>query len=522
MAGLAIVAALWTAGPVSRALGADSSDPVLNLMLEKGMITENEAAKVQAQVDALHTNPVAQFPGSKWKINPGFKDMEIYGDIRTRFEDRSAEDPSGGSIELQRFRYAARLGLRGDVFDDFYYGFRLDTSSNPRSSWVTLGTSSSASPYYGPFGKSTAGINIGQLYLGWRPESWLDLTVGKMPNPLYTTPMVWSPTINPEGLAENFKHTVGEVDFFATFGQFIYQDQNPVSASPGLGLGYNAGGQSANNIFLIAWQGGLNYHITTNTSAKIAATFYEYYGQTTHSATEIAPYFSDDYVGEGAYTGPGSVNGYSGYGATSSLSQYYSLYGDGFANNQTGINNLQVVEVPFEVNFKLRRWDARIFGDVAYNLQGSQRAEAAAAGYKAYLANQVPASALTAFAPQTQDNKAYQIGFAIGSRDSLGLVNGATAKKHSWEVRSYWQHVEQYSLDPNLIDTDFMEGLENLQGIYTAAAYGFTDNIIGTFRYGYASRINNKLGTGGSGLDIPQINPATQYQLFQVDLTVKF
>jgi len=125
-------------------------------------------------------------------------------------------------------------------------------------------------------------------------------------------------------------------------------------------------------------------------------------------------------------------------------------------------------------------------------------------------------------APQTHDDTAYQIGVAIGSKDSLGLVNGTTAKKHSWEVRSYWQHIEQYSLDPNLIDTDFFNGLENMQGIYCAVAYGLTDNFIGTFRYGRASRINDKLGTGGSGQDIPQMNPVNQYDLFQVDLTLKF
>jgi hypothetical protein len=101
-------------------------------------------------------------------------------------------------------------------------------------------------------------------------------------------------------------------------------------------------------------------------------------------------------------------------------------------------------------------------------------------------------------------------------------VYGTASRKHAWEFRTYWQHVEQYSLDPNLIDSDFFEGAENLQGIYTAAAYSFTDNLIGTIRYGYASRINNKLGTGGSDQDIPQVNPISEYKLFQADLTFRF
>jgi len=521
--GLAVLAvAAWTICPASRALADDASnpatpDPVLNLMLQKGMITEDEAAKVQAQVDSHRTNGVAQFPPSKWYVNPGIKKFEVFGDVRLRYEDRSEEAPNGASIDLNRFRYAVRIGVRGEVLDDFYYGLRLETSSNPRSSMVTLGSSSP-----GPYGKSAAGVAIGQVYLGWRPESWFDFTVGKMPNPLYTTPMVWSPSINPEGLAENFKYTVGQADFFATFAQFIYQDENPVSASGNLGFN-GLTGLSAENIFQIAWQGGVIYHVTTNLSAKVGATIYQYYGlKQSTTAQQVSPYYGDPFVGEGAYTGsPLYGNGASGYGTSGSVPGDFSA---NYPNNQVGLDHLLVLEVPFEINYRLKNFDTRLFGDVAYNIQGRQRAQAAAQGYADYLADQPPSepATITGFAPQTDDNKAYQIGVAIGSRDALGLVNGTTSKKHAWEIRSYWQHVEQYALDPNLVDLDFFAGALNMQGIYVAAAYGFSDNITGTVRWGHASRINDKLGTGGTGTDIPQINPISNYDIFQVDVSCRF
>ena len=82
--------------------------------------------------------------------------------------------------------------------------------------------------------------------------------------------------------------------------------------------------------------------------------------------------------------------------------------------------------------------------------------------------------------------------------------------------------MEQYSLDPILVDTVFFAAALNLQGIYVAAAYGFSDNIIGTVRYGHAARINDKLGTGGTGPDISQINPISDYDIFQVDVTCRF
>jgi hypothetical protein len=480
---------------------------------------------------------------SKWEISQPIKGVELYGDARVRFEDRSAKDPEGDQINLQRFRYAVRLGVRGDLFDDFYYGVRMDTGSNPRSPFVTFGTAASASStgnyYQGPFGKSQAGVNIGQVYLGWHPEDWIDLTAGKMPNPLFTSSMVWSPNISPEGLAERFKYTVGHMDLFANFAQFIYQDENPDYESlPLTGLGFNTDNE---NIFQVAWQGGMTYHFTTNLTAKVAGTVYSYYGVRPLPSSVLnptSPYYGYPYVGEGAYGGPNAnapynVYGYSGFGTPGNGTSggYASYYGFNYANNQVGLNNLLVVEIPFQLDYKFKGMDAHLFGDYAYNLDGKQRAKAAAAGYANYLTDLKNNFAITpestSFSAQTHDVKAYQIGFGIGSDDVVygpnqGLVYGTSSPRHAWEVRAYWQHVEQYSLDPNLLDLDFFNGVENMQGVYVAAAYAFTGNFIGTFRYGHASRINDQLGTGGSSGDIPQINPINSFDIYQVDLTVRF
>jgi hypothetical protein len=492
---------------------------LLNLMLDKGIITEGEASKFQSQVAASQTNATEQLPPGQWKMSDAIKNFEVFGDIHLRYEDRSATAPGGGSIDLKRFRYAVRVGFRGEAFDDFYYGLRLETASSPRSTYVTMGSSSP-----GPYGKSAAGVAIGRAYLGWRPEPWFDFTVGKMPNPLYTTTMVWSPNINPEGLAERFKYSIGQADFFATFGQFVYQDENPVSASPGLDNALSLG-QTVDNIFQVAWQGGFTYHVTTNFSAKIAATVYQYFGLKQSSQTDptgTSPYYGDPFVGEGAYPQTGVALGNSGYSTSTAPYGEAGNYSLNYPNNQVGLNDLLVLEVPFELNYKFKKIDARIFGDVAYNFQGQQRAEAAAAGYQVYLNNLGITPAPTAFAPQTGDNKAYQIGLAVASTGGIGLVDDSTFKKHAWELRTYWQHVEQYSLDPNLVDLNFFAADLNLQGIYIAGAYGFTDNLIGSVRYGHASRINDLLGTGGSSTDIPQINPISDFDLFQVDLSFRF
>ena len=112
----------------------------------------------------------------------------------------------------------------------------------------------------GPFAKNDDSINVGQAYFGYKGFRDVALTVGRMPNPFVTTSMVWDADINPEGMAEQWKHTFkislggGEsaasvastskdgksvvtttpsepktitIDLFANLAQFVYDDDNP-------------------------------------------------------------------------------------------------------------------------------------------------------------------------------------------------------------------------------------------------------------------------------------------------------
>ena len=308
----------------------DPSDPILNLFLQKGFITQSEADKARAEVQAMRTNELSelpsQLPPSKWKLDNGIKNIQFFGDIRLRYEDRSSQDPTGGKIDLQRFRYALRFGFRGDALDNSYYGFRLETASNPRSPWVTFGTSSSGYPYQGPFGKSTASLNIGQIYLGWRPRSWFDVTIGKMPNPLFTTPMVSGFRLEPGRPVRALPIHRGRSGLFCRFRPVSLCRPKSIVRLRRFGrfIRIYGNGQSAeNNLFMITWSGGLIYHITTNITAKVGANVYQYYRRPTeHNRWRDFSYFGDTYVGEGAYTGPGSqnpYNGFSGYGTSGSL-----------------------------------------------------------------------------------------------------------------------------------------------------------------------------------------------------------
>jgi polyhydroxyalkanoate synthesis regulator phasin len=492
-----------------------SADALLDKLVAKGILKQDEAEQLKAESITNNAEGHTNWEHINFKISKVVKSMELYGDLRMRYEYRSAQlEPGAGAAydTADRWRYAVRIGVRGDLTNDFYYGLRLETSQNERSTWNTFGGSSS-SPYNGPFSKSSDSIYIGQAYLGWRPASWLDVSVGRVPQPLYTTSMVWDSDYTPEGVVEKLKFTHGPVDYFTTLGQYVYQDVTPTSAAAVEGGSTSSGflgNYSDQNAYLLAWQLGLTYHLDTNVSFKVAPVLYSYVGHGNSSAGFYGPFVGQG-IGGWTYSttfSPTSPNttasSIPGSGVPGS-----STYGESY--NQTGINNLEIIEFPMELNFKLWRLDAKLFGDYSLNLQGDDRARAAyAAGGAAAFPGGV----------QLDQAQAMQFGLAVGN--NLGLVYGTTSKKGTWEARAYWQHVEQYALDPNLLDSDFFEGRGNLQGLYAALAYSFTDAMIGTVRYGVAERIDNQLGTGGYNADLPLPNPINRFQMMQADLTLRF
>ena len=266
-------AALMALTPRTHAQAAD--DMLINKLEQKGILSVDEAKELRAEAAEAETNQASQFvSASKLKIADSIKSMQLFGDVRLRYEYRGVDNSpkvalpnygtvGSGTFDRERFRYALRVGVRGDLFDDFNYGLRLETSSNPRSPWDTFGnntTSGSATPS----DKAQSGIGIGQIYIGWRPTDWFEMTVGRMPMPLYTTPMVWDSDINPEGAFEKFKITLGNVDWFADFGQFDYQDPTSASDFP------------STDTFLLAWQLGANVRIGKDVSFKIAPMLYTY------------------------------------------------------------------------------------------------------------------------------------------------------------------------------------------------------------------------------------------------------
>src|SRR5690348_15100035 len=108
-------------GPTTR-VQAQSADALINKLVQKGILTDQEAKDLMSET--MQTNQVSS---SKWKISDAIKSIQLFGDLRFRYEYRGADNaPGSGSTKddyvRERFRYAVRIGIRGDLFDNFYYG----------------------------------------------------------------------------------------------------------------------------------------------------------------------------------------------------------------------------------------------------------------------------------------------------------------------------------------------------------------------------------------------------------------
>src|SRR5215469_8308646 len=394
--------------------------------------------------------PLEKSVADKWKLSTSITELELYGDVRLRYQYNGGETKDRGPVggtpfigtndwqERERERYRIRLGLRGTLLDDWFFGVRLETNANGRSTNVTMGddTSSSSPGGGGPFAKGSDTLYVGQAYAGYKGFPGFTFTGGRMPNPLVTTLMVWDPDINPEGLAEQWKHTfvfgaepppqsyskdgkavVGappepflKLDVFTNFGQFVYDDSNPENPL-GARATTTANTPGSNQLvpntdaFLLAWQVGARFNFPHNFYFQFAPTLYNYTGN--------GDTFNIHYQGGSPYL----------------------TNADSLAQNQTGINSLLIFDMPAEFGWKAWGIPMRIFTDFATNFEADDRANAAGEG------------------GHGSQRYAFEAGLGIGQ----------LKKKNDWQFNVWYQQSQPYALDPNLIDDDSFNAQENMQ-----------------------------------------------------------
>src|SRR5205809_4070853 len=107
---MAMTASLIAGAITSRAQDAGA---LLDLLVKKRIITDQEAEEVRSEL----VKDVATTSAGKWKISAPITEIELYGDMRVRYEARQGEtgapntlDPRNDTLRRSRERYRLRLG----------------------------------------------------------------------------------------------------------------------------------------------------------------------------------------------------------------------------------------------------------------------------------------------------------------------------------------------------------------------------------------------------------------------------
>jgi hypothetical protein len=481
-----IAALCLTTGPAHLYANAEN-DALLDLLVKKGVVTAKEADALAATAaqEAKSGPPDYSIDNKFLTIDKYVKSVKLYGDMRLREDYRRGEAGSAtDASDRTRTRYRLRLNLDAQLNDDWFLGIRLETSNDGRGTNVNFGEN----PAFNKASATTSTVAgskvvtkvdygstvfVGQLYLRYNPVDWLTVEGGRLPNPLVTTPMVWDPDVNPEGFAEQLKFTVGgsksapvanyskdgksvaaapapssgfSVDLFANLAQFLYDEGDPQNA-------FGSVPDHADS-WLLVEQIGAKLNFSKAIYFQFAPTYMTY----TARGNDLTADFSGD-----------------------------------AGLNQTGIDDLQILDIPVELGFQAFGLPITVFGDYAINFSAPGRADRAG------------------HASLGDENLAWMAGFGVGKLKSQGDFAG----------KVYYQHSEEFALDPNLIDNDIFDARLNMQGVIARIDYALTDFLSMGVLYNFGNRLDKNIGTGGAGGGLAT-DPLKDYNLVMFDVNVKF
>ena len=220
---------------------ADESKPLKQMLVEKGVITKEDAATVQDTVFSSWVD---------W--------ITFSGDLRIRdsqfFDDNNANGAYNNGVNQNRLRFRLRLATELKL-GDVAVGVRLASGTGQQT-----GTNQTETALF--TGKA---LWIDQAYLSWQGSQtkWLKVTAGKLPNPffvVYSGNVVWDEDVNPEGFSESFKGSPAEhVNLFFNAGQFVLNELGTNNHDP----------------WMLGEQGGISVEPTSQVKTTLAAAFYE-------------------------------------------------------------------------------------------------------------------------------------------------------------------------------------------------------------------------------------------------------
>jgi len=448
--------------------------------------------QVESEVRAKVVEDVmAQAKQERWGMPDALPDwisrIKFKGDIRLRGQQdlfssgnvefshidfqKSNED---GSLALlnttedrSRARIRLRIGMDAKVTTNLKTGIRLATGSfnDPVSTNQTLGNYNSPDR-----------LVLDRAYLQYKGHDadgyhWMTLTGGRMPNPWFSTDLIWDKDLNFDGFAASFRHNLGgggslyDIDeqdstLFATVGAFSLQEVE----------------LSSKDKWLFGAQLGFQKVFEDQSSFRIGLAYYNY----------------DNIVGKRNSLDSTLTD----YTAPEFLQKGNSLFE--ISNDTGGSLRRFGLASDYDIVDLTTRYDLARFAPVHWVLTGSYVKNI---GYdedeirKRTNGQMFVNSTLFTEDPSKDKTQGYTLKLAVGWP--------TTYERRSWQAFLSYRYLERDAVLDAFTDSDFFLGGTNSKGWIIGGSYGINDYTWLKVRYLSADEIDGPpLGTDVLQFDV--------------------
>ncbi|ATC64643.1 hypothetical protein CMV30_12125 [Nibricoccus aquaticus] len=138
---------------------AQDSGALLNLLAKKGIITDQEAEDLRAE---LTSEFAANTSAGKLDMSPSLTKFKIAGDLRVRYQyDNEQANPAGAAnnMDRSRYRYRFRLATTASLGAKWTAGLRLESNTGATS------TNNDFASGTDNFSKATDAVQVGQVFI---------------------------------------------------------------------------------------------------------------------------------------------------------------------------------------------------------------------------------------------------------------------------------------------------------------------------------------------------------------------
>jgi hypothetical protein len=493
---------------------ADDS-ALLDVLVKKGILTKQEAEKLEAEISKEPAVAPQQGLESRLKIGDWVQELDLYGDMRFRefYQNYEAQLPSpkvngfDKNIQRQRLRFRLRLDADFKLVDNFFGGVQLSTSDN-RDGTTTNATYTSGFDNYN--------IYISRAFIGWAPIDGLTFVIGKQNNPFYTTELNWASDVGPTGVVER-------IDFHSLFGW----------GSGGEPVGYSKEGKTPPpapapsgfplELSLIA---GQFTFFNNNADSSLSFNKTDAYMFETQLLARLKLFGGAVSIVEAPAV---QIWNEAGLGPTSTLPHGQpnpaSVVGTG-TGSFGSLNNSApfpistrdefYLQAPGDINFKLAGIPMSIYWDLSYNVWGPERFNQVY-GPLFDKVTYAKGSSTPIFSgivhPSLSDYFAWLVGFRVGQNRKAGDIS----------LLVDYRQLGLAAAEPNINTNDFNLSFFNAAGWRFSVAYNLTDFAVFAVTGWFANNLSRNLYGGfATNPSLFPIANANSSQVLAVDLTLKF